>query len=88
MSSDAHVVSTLRHVALPVISNSLCNYYMYGVHDKIICAGRTSGGIDTCQVTLDIFTTTDCGRVTSLNDRSCYLKPETSLFINNEMAIL
>merc|ERR1712032_1629077 len=46
---DAHVVSTLRHVALPVISNSLCNYYMYGVHDKIICAGRTSGGIDTCQ---------------------------------------
>lgn len=49
MHEDQHVVNTLRHVALPVISNSLCNYYMYGVHDKIICAGRTSGGIDTCQ---------------------------------------
>jgi len=49
MREDAHTVTTLRHVALPVISNSLCDYYMYGVHDKIICAGQQQGGKDTCQ---------------------------------------
>merc|ERR1719334_190458 len=44
-----NVVATLRHVALPIITNSLCSYYMGGVHDKILCAGRTAGGVDTCQ---------------------------------------
>jgi len=49
MQEDASTVSHLRHVALPIISNSLCGYYMSGVSANVICAGRTSGGIDTCQ---------------------------------------
>jgi len=49
MQEDASTVNHLRHVALPIISNSLCRYYMHGVSDNVICAGRTSGGIDTCQ---------------------------------------
>ncbi len=44
----------LRKVAVPIVSNAACdvNYIKYGpgaVTDRMMCAGRPQGGIDSCQ---------------------------------------
>ena len=40
----------LNKVNLPVLSNSACQgSYGNDVRDNMVCAGRFSGGIDTCQ---------------------------------------
>lgn len=48
---DGSAVRYLREVDLPIISNSMCQYYLgWGsVVNSNICAGVTQGGMDSCQ---------------------------------------
>ncbi|KAK7095772.1 trypsin-like [Littorina saxatilis] len=49
--SDGDTVMHMREVDLPVMSNSLCSYYIGGgrIHTSNICAGYSQGGKDSCQ---------------------------------------
>ncbi|XP_025084188.1 transmembrane protease serine 9-like [Pomacea canaliculata] len=48
---DGDVVRFLQEVDLPILTNSLCSYYLNegDVHDYNMCAGYTQGGKDSCQ---------------------------------------
>lgn len=39
----------LREVSLPVISHSMCTFYMGSFDSNVMCAGQRMGGKDTCQ---------------------------------------
>jgi len=49
--SDGSAVRMLREVDLPIMTNSVCGYYLghNHVHTSNICAGYASGGKDSCQ---------------------------------------
>ena len=51
MSSGGSLSNVLRKVAVPIISNAMCNsnYDSGDVTDRMMCAGRPQGGIDSCQ---------------------------------------
>jgi len=44
-----HSQTYLREVDLPIITHSLCTYYLGTLDDKTVCAGQRTGGKDTCQ---------------------------------------
>ncbi|PVD36148.1 hypothetical protein C0Q70_03121 [Pomacea canaliculata] len=48
---DGDAVRFLREVDVPILSNSLCSYYLGpdSIVDHNICAGYTQGGKDSCQ---------------------------------------
>jgi len=39
----------LMQVAVPIVSQSVCKGSYSTIHDSMVCAGRTRGGIDACQ---------------------------------------
>ena len=50
-ANEGPPVETLRHVFLPVVSNSLCNSlpWLRGrISETMVCAGSLEGGRDTC----------------------------------------
>ncbi|BFZ14226.1 hypothetical protein BsWGS_17265 [Bradybaena similaris] len=44
-----HSMMYLREVNLPIVSRTTCQYYVGSLDSNNICAGLTTGGIDTCQ---------------------------------------
>ena len=40
----------LRHVTVPIVSNSACNSVYGNIDSTQVCAGYSSGGKDSCQV--------------------------------------
>jgi secreted trypsin-like serine protease len=51
ISSSGSTSNYLRKVAVPIVSNAACNsnYGIGSVTDRMMCAGRPQGGIDSCQ---------------------------------------
>jgi secreted trypsin-like serine protease len=51
VSSSGSTSNYLRKVAVPIVSNATCNgnYGWGSVTDRMMCAGRPQGGIDSCQ---------------------------------------
>jgi len=50
IQTDGGAVTMLREVDLPIMTNSVCSYYLnQNVHNSNICAGFASGGKDSCQ---------------------------------------
>jgi len=48
-SENGFASTYLRHVEVPIVSRSLCKYYMGYVNPAMICAGHVAGGRDSCQ---------------------------------------
>uniref|UniRef100_A0A3P9HP47 Peptidase S1 domain-containing protein n=1 Tax=Oryzias latipes TaxID=8090 RepID=A0A3P9HP47_ORYLA len=43
------LASTLQEVNIPIVSNTQCNSAYGGITNQMICAGLTTGGLDSCQ---------------------------------------
>jgi len=39
----------LMQVSVPIVAQSTCKRSYYSLHDSMVCAGLTRGGIDSCQ---------------------------------------
>uniref|UniRef100_A0A3P9J6M4 Peptidase S1 domain-containing protein n=1 Tax=Oryzias latipes TaxID=8090 RepID=A0A3P9J6M4_ORYLA len=48
-SSSGPLASTLQEVNIPIVSNTQCNSAYGGITNQMICAGLTTGGLDSCQ---------------------------------------
>uniref|UniRef100_A0A3P9MK14 Peptidase S1 domain-containing protein n=1 Tax=Oryzias latipes TaxID=8090 RepID=A0A3P9MK14_ORYLA len=49
LSSGGPLASTLQEVNIPIVSNTQCNSAYGGITNQMICAGLTTGGLDSCQ---------------------------------------